>query len=194
MCDAASATIAAVSALGSAVSYVGAQEQSNQQAAYQNRMAEERNRQMLENAESANDAAIEEYYQQNLRQQQEAEAASDEVQRVQIEKLQKMGTAIASSDGQLGALYADFQRQEANYKESVRRNFDMTTLQILQQKRTTEAKAQDRINSVTPYISQPISGPSLLGLGMGVGKAGINGYAHHRTTTEKNSPWQGVRF
>lgn len=194
MCDAASATIAAVGVLSAASSYVGMEQQASAQAAYQNQLAEQRNQQMLQNAESANEAAREEYYQEGLRQQQEAEAASDEIQSIQTEKLQKMGEAIASSDGSLGALYADFDRQEAKYKESVRRNFDMTTLQILQQKRMTNAKAQDRINSMTPYIPEPVQGGSLLGLGVGIGKGVLNGYANHKSVTEKNSPWQGLRF
>lgn len=194
MCDAASATIAAVGVLSSAATYVGQEQQASAQASYQKTMAEQRNALMLQNAENANKAAIDQYYQLGLRQQQEAEASSDELQRIQTEKLQKMGQAIASSDGQLGALYADFDRQEANYKESVRRNFDMTSLQIMQQAKTVHAQNEDRINSVTPYIAQPVTGGSLIGLGMGIGRGALSGYANHKSVTEKNSPWQGLRF
>ncbi|MGE4422970.1 MAG: hypothetical protein AB7D39_11795 [Pseudodesulfovibrio sp.] len=194
MCDGASELMAATAIVSAVAGFAGQEVQAQQQASYQKTVAEQRNQQMLQNAENANDAAIEQYYQQGLRQQQEAEAASDEIQRVQTEKLQKVGEAIASSDGQLGALYADFDRQEAQYKESVRRNFDMTSLQIMQEARTTHAQNEDRINSMSPYTPQPVQGGSLINLGMGIGKGVLNGYANHKSVTEKNSPWQGLKF
>lgn len=180
MCDAASITLGVMMAAASTAQFIQSDQQASAQAAYENQKAQMQNDLMIQNAEMAQKAAVDEYDQENLKLAQEQEAKSQELQNIQKEKMEAMGAAIASGNKNISALTADFERQEASYKEAVRRNFDLTQLQVDYEKKATQAETLSRINSVSPYIAAPVVGPSGFGLAANLGMAAAQGYGNHQ--------------
>lgn len=171
MCDTASIVLGTLSALGSGAQLLGQQETANAAQKAHNAALEA-------TAKSANKAAVEGYYAADQRLIQEREAASEKLQDVQRQRLEATGTAMASSQGStLGRLLDDFYRQEGRYKENVRQNFDMTALQIGQQKKSIQAQAEDRISVATPFVAPQVD---YAGAGLQIVGAGVKGYAHYK--------------
>lgn len=191
MCEPTTATIA-MGAISTAVGFGSSMIQSQQQQAYQDAMFESQEQARYNNFVASSDAANQQYLQNNTRIQQESEAASDEIQRIQRERLEEQGSAIASGEGQLSAIIADFSRQEARYKESVRQNFDMTTMQILDEQQNIERTAQARIDSMQPYVPSPVSGPDYLGAVGGLATTGVKGYGMYKWQETGDEKWKGL--
>lgn len=188
MCDVGTLAVAslALSTAGTAASVYGQEQQANAQEKYQDAQANAHT-QMAEQAnQSALNAYAEDTFQQNLRLQQEQEAASEDIQTHQRERLEAQGTAVASTHSVADALMADYARQDAKYRDSVRHNFDMTALQVDGQKRSSRATAVDRINTNSqPYIGAPISQPDYLGAGLQIGRAALDSFSFYKTNTPK---------
>jgi hypothetical protein len=187
MCEPISATTAAVlsglaivtSTVAGIVGYVGQQQQANQQAAYQSALVQQRNQQILENQRLAQESYLQQAQQVNVRQQQEEEKSSQELQSVQIEALQARARARVAS-GEAGVsglsvdnLIADFYRQEDFYKQGVMRNVEMSRQQSKEDIKGLRAEAQGRVQSIQPYLPEPVARPSLLGAALQIGTSAL---------------------
>ena len=166
----------ALSAASAVAGVAGQMQQADQQSSYQKQLVDQRNQQIVDNANASNKAANEQYYQLDQRTMQEREAVSQKLQDIQKNRLQKTGQAMASSYGDLGVLLNDYYRQESSYKQNVMSNFDMTSLQLDQQKRSVKAQNEDRIASIQTYIPAPVAQPDYLGAGLKIGAAGVKYY------------------
>jgi hypothetical protein len=183
MCEPISATAAAVlsglaivtSAVSGIVGYVGQQQQANQQAAYQAALVQQRNQQIAQNQQFAQQSYLQQANQVNFRQQQEAEKASQAIQVTQVDALQAKATArvTAGESGVSGLsvenLLADFDRQNAIYQGSVRRNLDFSRQQSQEDIKGLRAQAEGRYQEIQPYLPEPITRPSFLGTALSIG-------------------------
>lgn len=173
----------AIGAASAVTSYVGQQQQASAQAAYQDAQSKEYARVN----ELNNQAAIKEYTEQSaaerIKQMQEQAAASTETQNIQKEALQKKGTMLASTNTAgmaLDALMADYDRTEAEQKELVRRQYEFGAIDSGLALDGYRERTQNRINGQQSYIQAPVSNPSGLGLILGIGSAGLNGYTTYQ--------------
>lgn len=128
--------------------------------------------------------AIQEYGEQsaaeNVALGQSQEAAAREKLQIRKERLQKMGTAMASSEaaGQaLQYLMGDFYRQEANYREAVTRQYDLDKVNTGIRKGNARAVANNRGQSYQRYIGQDTPGPNLMATALQIGGSALNSYA-----------------
>lgn len=175
MCEPATISLAlgglaiATSAATGIVSYIGQSQQAEAQASYQAQLAQARNQEIVENAQLAQESYLQQAHQLNLRQQQEDERASQDIQQTRLEAAQAraMTRVAAGESGVAGLsvdnLLRDFYRQEDVFNESVRRNRDFSRLQTQEDMKGLRAQAQGRIASVRPYLPEPIIRPNLLG-------------------------------
>lgn len=183
MCEPISATTAAVlsglaivaSTASGIVGYIGQQQAASQQQAYQNALVQQRNQQIAENQRLAQEAYLQQSQQVNLRQQQEEEKASTEIQSAQIEAMQARARARVAS-GEAGvtglsvdSLIADFYRQEDFYRQGVQRNVEMSRQQSQEDIKGLRAQAQGRYQEIQPYLPEPIARPSFLGTALQIG-------------------------
>lgn len=183
MCDVivpiASLVIGAASSIASGAAQ---HQQAQAQAAYQEAQAAEYARA----AELNNQAAVREYTEQSaaerISQMQEQAAASQQAQEVQKETLQKQGTMLASTNAAgmaLDYLMADFEREEATRKDSIRHQYEMNAVGHELNLSSFKDKAQNRINSQQSYIAQGStfnSGMNTLGTMLGIGGAAVGAY------------------
>jgi hypothetical protein len=182
MCEAVSATTMfwtamAMSAASAGANYMMQQEQANAQADYQRAMAEANNQAMLQNAEIANKTYVEQAAAANIELMQQQEATAEEMQNLQIERLQKAGTAVASSESagvSFENLMADFYRQEAKYRDAMRHNLEMEAVQNDIQIQGFRREAKNRGSSYQQYIPSPVSSPNLLATGLSIGASAVN--------------------
>lgn len=186
MCDGGAFSIPIASLLiGTASAVANGQAQAQQaqaQAAYQEAQAAEYAR----TAELNNQAAIREYTEQSaaerISQMQEQAAAGQQAQDVQKEMLQKKGTMLASTNAAgmaLEYLMADYEREQANRKDSIRRQYEMNSVGHELNLSSFKDKAQNRINSQQNYITQGTSfnsGMNTLGTILGIGGAAVGAY------------------
>ncbi len=163
------------SAASSIANYAGQQQQATAQATYQQQLAQERDEQILENNKLANESYLQQAQQINLGQQQEAEKAAQEIQSAQREAAQaRARTRVAAGEAGVAglsveSLFADFYRQEAVYRESIRRNREFSKQQAKENIRGLRGEAQGRIASIKPYIPEPIVRPNFLGMALEIG-------------------------
>ena len=183
MCEPISATAAAVlsglaivtSTVSGIVGYMGQQQQANQQAAYQAALVQQRNQQIYQNQRLAQESYLQQAQQVNLRQQQEGEKASQAIQSTQVDALQAKATArvAAGESGVSGLsvenLLADFDRQNAIYRGSVRRNLEFSRQQSQEDIKGLRAQAEGRYQEIQPYLPEPIARPSFLGTALSIG-------------------------
>lgn len=161
-----------LSIVGSMMSFSAAQQQADAQNQY-----------YLDNAREAQRAATDQYMYQNVRFQQEKEAAQQQAFEVAQEGLKKRASAYTSA-GEAGvsglsvdALVGDLFAQTGRRQMSVDTQFQMTRENIVAEGRQSQAQAQSRINSVQrvhgpspmAYLIKGITG-GLSGLG---GKSGL---------------------
>ncbi len=178
MCNPATAVLAlgalsiVTSVATGVIQYVGQQQQAESQAQYQSALMQARNQEIQDNTAIANESFLQQTQQINLRQQQEDEKASQDIQQVQIEAAKARATARVSA-GEAGvsglsvdSLLADYYRQEDVFRESVRRNRQLGRLQSREDIKGLKAQAEGRIASVRPYVPEPIVRPSFLGTGL----------------------------
>jgi hypothetical protein len=112
-------------------------------------------------AAAANQSAVNQYAQNNLRIQQEGEAAATDMQKTQVKALQAQGTARAAANEagvsgiSVDSLLADFTRQQDNYDSALHTNVDNTAAQIMESDKGIRSDAQNRINTAFSNIKQP---------------------------------------
>lgn len=184
MCEAVSPTAMflsslAMSAVSAGANYMMQNEQANAQASYQARMAEESNRAAIANANAANKNYIEQATAANMQQMQKQDQTAKEMQDLQIERLQKAGTAMASSESagvSFENLMADFYRQEARYRDAMRQNLEMDAVQNDIAVSGFRREAKNRGSSFQRYIPSPVSQPSLIGAGLSIGASALDNY------------------
>jgi leucyl aminopeptidase (aminopeptidase T) len=169
----------AMSAVSAGANYMMQNEQANAQASYQARMAEESNRAAIANANAANKNYIEQATAANMQQMQKQDQTAKEMQDLQIERLQKAGTAMASSESagvSFENLMADFYRQEARYRDAMRQNLEMDAVQNDIAVSGFRREAKNRGSSFQRYIPSPVSQPSLIGAGLSIGASALDNY------------------
>lgn len=170
--------------IGTATSLAGAEQQRQQaqaQANYQAAQASEYARV----SDLNNKAAVQEYVNQSaaerITQMQEQESASEQIQATQREALEKKGTMLASTNaagGALSMLMADYDRQEAMHKDSIRHQYEMNAVGHEINIGAFKDKAQNRIDSQGRYISPGVSsgGNSFLTTALGIGGSAVNAF------------------
>lgn len=159
-----------LSMMSTMMNYAAQQQAASAQAAYINQ---------------ANNAAIDSYYResmaQNLRIQEEQEATSEDLQNLIIERKQKMGEYIASSQSaglSFSNVLADYMRQEARYRDSAYRNLELKERQSKLNIEGMRAKTNSRINS---NMSTALPQPSLFAAGLDIAGSTLSAYTTFST-------------
>lgn len=159
-----------LSMMSTMMNYAAQQQAASAQAAYINQ---------------ANNAAIDSYYResmaQNLRIQEEQEATSEDLQNLIIERKQKMGEYIASSQSaglSFSNVLADYMRQEARYRDSAYRNLELKERQSQLNIEGMRAKTNSRINS---NMSTALPQPSLFATGLDIAGSTLSAYTTFST-------------
>jgi hypothetical protein len=101
------------------------------------------------------------------------------MQDLQIERLQKAGTAMASSESagvSFENLMADFYRQEARYRDAMRQNLEMDAVQNDIAIQGLRREAKNRGSSFQRYIPSSVSRPSMIGAGLSIGASALDNY------------------
>lgn len=188
-----------IGAASSVASGVSASQQAKAQAQYQEAQSAEYARVNDLNNKAAAQEYVEQSAAERMAQMQEQDKASRDAQEVQKEALQKKGEMLASTNASglaLDFLMADYERQEANRKDTIRYNSEMAAVQSDTAIRGYRNTAQNRINSQQHYIAPASSystGMNVLGTALGIGAAGSNAYstydeANWRRSKGKNNP------
>lgn len=159
-----------LSMISTMMNYATQQQAASAQAAYINQ---------------ANNAAIDSYYResmvQNLRIQEEQEATSEDLQNLMIERKQKMGEYIASSQSaglSFSNVLADYMRQEAQYKDAANRNLELKERQSQLNIEGMRAQTNSRINS---NMSTALPQPSLFAAGLDIAGSTLSAYTTFST-------------
>jgi hypothetical protein len=177
----------AIAAASTAANMAVQMEQANAMNAYQSEMADNYNETAVKNAELANKDYIEQTAAESIALMQKQEAAAQEEQRIQRERLQKQGTALASSEaaGQsLQFLMDDFMRQEARYKNSVRHQLELDTVQSNIAVKGFRDTAKNRGSASGRYIPKPVNSlgfASGIGAGLSIAASGLGAYGRYST-------------
>lgn len=159
-----------LSMVSTMMNYAAQQQAASAQAAYINQ---------------ANNVAIDSYYResmaQNLRIQEEQEATSEDLQKLMIERKQKMGEYIASSQSaglSFSNVLADYMRQEAQYKDAANRNLELKERQSQLNIEGMRAQTNSRINS---NMSTALPQPSLFAAGLDIAGSTLSAYTTFST-------------
>ena len=166
-----------IGAASSVASGVSASQQAKAQAQYQEEQAAEYARVNELNNKAAAQEYVEQSAAERMAQMQEQDKASRDAQEVQKEALQKKGEMLASTNASglaLDFLMADYERQEANERDTIRHQYEMSSVSSDVAIRSYRDKAQNRINSQQNYIAAPStynSGMNVLGTALGIGGA-----------------------
>ncbi|MTD92881.1 hypothetical protein GIW81_00875 [Hyphomicrobium sp. xq] len=192
MCDPASIAIAtfAASAIGAAVDYQAQSSQARQQEQVENQRFQETERFRFANAESARNAFVENAAQLRIKQRQESTVRADETARVDRERRQVQGRVLASaSTGGIGLdnILTDVARAGGLALSNLETQRTFDDQQTEQELTGHRAQALDAIASARPYIQQPVSRPSPLGLAVDIGTAGINAYGNYYNAKAKRT-------
>ena len=131
-------------------------------------------------------AAAQEYANQSaaerVSQMQEKEKTAIEVQEAQQEALQKKGTMMASTNaagGTLDFLLDDYARKEAQAKEKLRTQYEMSAVASDFAVESYRNKAQNRLDSRSDYTyidSGTNIGNTMLTTALGIGSSAVNSY------------------
>ncbi|UAJ16912.1 hypothetical protein KUD97_07930 [Desulfovibrio desulfuricans] len=195
MCDGGVFSIPITSMLiGTATALAGA-EQSRQQAEAQANYQEAQAAEYARVSDLNNKAAVQEYANQaaaeRITQMQEQEATSEKIQETQREALEKKGTMLASTNaagGALTMLMADYDRQEAMRKDSMRHQLDMSSVNHELNIAAMHDKAQNRINSQANYVSPGVSSTnSFLTTALGIGSSAITAFGYYDKYSNKGA-------
>lgn len=193
--------LAATIAMGvasTAASYIGQQQQANQQRAYQNQVYEQQSQQAIAEAEYQNRQVTRnnEYIRRNaenarialatdrqalVRQdRQESLATALDIEQKRIERLKAVGAIQASERAGLSleGLMSDFYRQEARYVSVAQQNLAFSSAQRQLEGQKLVSTTNSRLNEARPYeaapfqspnLPAPVQSPSLLGAVLGAG-------------------------
>ena len=176
----------AIAAASTAANMVAQSEQANAMNSYQSEMADNYNKTAVKNAELANKDYIEQTAAESIALMQKQEAASQEVQRIQRERLEKQGTAVASSEaaGQsLQFLMDDYHRQEALYRDSLKHQLDMDKDAYGISVKGFRDTAKNRGTASGRYIPKPVNFPnvgSMVGAALSIGSKGLGYYDQYK--------------
>lgn len=193
MCSAVGASLAslALSTTGALVSAAGQRKQLEAEAEYQQAVAQEHARVAAMNAAAAGHDFTEQSAAERMGQMQEQQAAAQQAQEVQKEALQKRGTMLASTQaagGVLNALLADYNREEAVRRDTIRHQYTMNAAGSDAAVRAHRDRAQNRLNTQERYIasgSPPDSGLSALGTALQIGSGGLDAYDRYKRYDQK---------
>jgi hypothetical protein len=186
MCDPVTIGIATLVAgtLQSVVQYQAASAQAQAQAQVEQQRVADQNRYMVENATNAVKAFGENAAQVGIRSVQQQAADAQEIERQKLEARKAGATAAASAkSGGLGLtmILNDYTRQAGNAVNTIETNAKWRTAQDRQEMVGFSAQATDAINSVRPYIPQPVFRPSPLGLVANLGTNALGAYSTYST-------------
>lgn len=173
----------AVTAATTATSMYAQNEQANAQSKYQSEVAAANNAAAEQNAKMANQEYINQTTAENIQLMQKEEATSVEMQRIQRERKEAMGTALASSEGagmSLQFLMDDYMRQEANYKGNLQSQLDNDKASRDIAVKGYWQTAYNRGKSQQGYIPSPVSQPSALAAGLGFAGSALDTYGRFR--------------
>jgi len=174
----------AMSAASAGMSYMQQSQQASDQADYQNRQAAAQESYRQENARRANSAYIEEAAGVQQQLVEKEIASGQEIEDLQEERLREQGALMANSEAaglSMELLTADFHRQEAGYRDRASLQMELDSKQAQQTIKGFRAKAEDRGNSVRPYIPEPVSQPSLAGAGLQFAGGAVSAYGKYGT-------------
>lgn len=167
---AASLALAAASAI--ATDQAGRADAKSQKA-YQEAQMRAHNEAALQNAQNAIKEQTEMSAAERVQQMQNQDAAAREMQKNQIDYLQKKGAAIASSEYGSGvsfdALLADYDRAFAMSRDVTQEQLEMQGVGADINMRGYQDRAAQRINSQQGYIPAPIKGPNTLATALSFG-------------------------
>lgn len=199
MCDGGVFSVPIATLVIGTVSAVAQGQAQQQQAAAQEEYQQAQAAEYARVAELNNQAAVKEYAEQSaaerMNQMQEQEAAARQAQAVQVEALQKKGTMMASTNASgmaLDYLMADYERQEAERRDDIRHQYEMSSANADMTVAGYKDKAQNRVNSQQNYIMAPSSynsGLNTLGTALAIGGSAVKAYGQH--TYYKNLQTRG---
>lgn len=176
----ATAAMAGMTAVSTAVSAMGAVMQ-YQQAKVQ---ADMQQQQFNQNKLLASRSMLEQARQLSLRQEQERAAALDRKRMSNIEAAQLQGRIVASA-GEAGVagmsisnLLADVERTRLNNEGTINRNLEAINQQADVERKALLTQAEGRINSVQQGVR-----PSLLATGLQIGGIALDGYRDYKKDT-----------
>lgn len=176
----ATAAMAGMTAVSTAVSAMGAVMQ-YQQAKVQ---ADMQQQQFNQNKLLASRSMLEQARQLSLRQEQERAAALDKKRMSNIEAAQLQGRIVASA-GEAGVagmsisnLLADVERTRLNNEGTINRNLEAINQQADVERKALLTQAEGRIASVQQGVR-----PSLLATGLQIGGIALDGYRDYRKDT-----------
>ncbi len=192
MCSITAALVAstALSIASAGAGYMQETEQANAQAEYQAKVAAESRRAAEQNAKVAEESYHEQAAAQSIQYMQQQEQTAQNVQDLQKERMQKVGTAVASSESagmSFQNLIADFYRQEANYRNNYNRNMEYNKTAFETNVNGLRRTAKNQSASFQNYIPSNIQGPSLLGTGLSIGGSIAQGAFDYYTLQKKYS-------
>jgi hypothetical protein len=178
MCGVAEAGLA-LAIMSTVASTYAQKEQADAQKAYQEAQSAEYARVAELNQESANREFVESTTAERIKQMQERAAAAVEEQRIQRERLEKQGQALASSEASgmaLDALMADFYRSEAQKKSIIQQQLDMSRVGSEITIGGYKDRRDSRMKSQSNYITSPVNQPNYLASALQIGQAGLDYY------------------
>lgn len=180
--------IGAASAVASGISTI---QQNKAQSAYNQAQAEAQKQAWEQNSKATAQEFADQTAAERVAQMQEKEKTAMEVQEAQKEALRKAGTMMASTNaagGTLNILMQDYERQEAQAKETLRNQYAMQAVASDFAVHSYRNKAQNRLDSQTGYTyidSGSNVGMTALTTALGIGQAGLNAYdTYHKYNTK----------
>lgn len=183
MCEPTSTTMLVTSlvmaAASSAAGMVAQHQTAQAQVGYQEAQSAEYARAAGVNQENANREYIETTAAERIKQMQNTKAASQEQQALQRERLEKQGKALASSETSgmaLDLLMADFMRSEAQKKDVIQQQLDMSNVGTEVAISGYGDRRTSRMNSQGTYITSPVNQPNLLAGALQIGASGLGTY------------------
>lgn len=200
----ATTTILAVASIAVAVASTAAtmyvqSEQTAGQNEYQKALAKQRDAEIEANYKLSIASMHDSHKGLQDRIRQEGEAATTEQQRNAVEAAKARSTArtAAGEAGVAGlnvdSLMNDFLGQEARYRYGVGRNLELGTDQLSQEMEGARAGAQGRINSISPYLREPVSRPNYLGEALKIGGRGLDTYDKYRSKGSGSADFPNTR-
>lgn len=165
------------------------------QEKYQSRSAEAQKAAVEQNYALAKASASEQSKALQARLVQEGEATVSETRQAQIEGARARATARVAA-GEAGvsglsvdALMRDFFSQEATYRDALRTNYGFTSEQIESEMKGVHSQAEGRVQSVRPYMKQPVSKPSYLTAALNIGGNALSTYERMNRKRPTSPSW-----
>ena len=179
MCEPMTLAMVGLNVLKMGAEFMGQQQAANAQESYQQRLFNDRQQLIHNTAVEANQDFLRKSEQENRRLIEEEAVASQDAQQLAIDRAEAVGTATASSQVasmSLDALYADFFRQEARFRDSITQNLEFDRKQAQANKEGFRAEAISRVTGIPPITPAPIDRPSPFGLLLNLAGTAFDGY------------------